>query len=648
MIGAPKYAASPTPSRFGASITGAAKSSTGDPGKRFPATPKSNLKKATNGVSVQDGEFQSASRNDSRLGPEPMFDSESDNTPINGNKSTYAARPARQNSRPVSAQDNEIRSLRSELAERDKQLQKQAADIEEMQNSVNELQSSTPIHNSSTATRSSRNSALEDLDSASLRALVREKNEKIKQLTDEFDSHRRDFRDTIDILEHTSDETNRLHQEKIESLQTDLREMHERVDRGEDMDAVAQTLKQLDEQVQELEEGLEDARRGEAEARGELEFLRGEVERSRSELDREKQKNTLNRNGQASTDGGPNPGDLMRELKRKDDEIKGLRAIIHSLNQTEASEKGSPRSSRRSFKQRNSGGGHANGHDVEHQLAEERQTREKLEKEVKTLENLVDTKTFREESLELEIDRLRKATAHISSSSNGLSEYTARPTSRHHQNPSSNPSIDWGQRGAPSTKFPAPGAITSHPAGSGRQLVDTGPESDTHSTTMTDGSNLWCDYCDQAGHDILSCPIMTGSSNQAKPGSRGKDVRSPTYTSPRLQSHDREEDYSLDQDVSSAPPRQNHLTSPLKRDALLLPESPNTNLTPKAPITQSRFAPPPPPEPAQMPTSMPMPNLLDTSLVAGKSSGIADANKWCAICEKDGHDATDCPFEGQF
>jgi chromosome segregation ATPase len=127
----------------------------------------------------------------------------------------------------------------------------------------------------------------ESNDVAQLRALLREKNDKIDMLTSEFDAHRSDFRSTIDTLELASTETERVYEKKVEELQDELREYQART---EDVETVAMQLKQLEELVQELEEGLEDARRGEAEARGEVEFLRGEVERGRSELRREREK----------------------------------------------------------------------------------------------------------------------------------------------------------------------------------------------------------------------------------------------------------------------------------------------------------------------------------------------------------------------
>ena len=129
---------------------------------------------------------------------------------------------------------------------------------------------------------------------AQLKAALKEKNEKIAMITAEFDSHRADFRSTLDTLELASTETERVYEKRVEDL---LEERRMLLAQGEDVESVAQQLRQLEEVVQELEEGLEDARRGEAEARGEVEFLRGEVERVRAELRREREKNATIANG---------------------------------------------------------------------------------------------------------------------------------------------------------------------------------------------------------------------------------------------------------------------------------------------------------------------------------------------------------------
>ena len=621
LIGGPRYAPSPTPGRFGSSVA-SGRPAGGDPGKRVPVTPKPGTKKTT-----QSGiESRSESRSESHkgLGSEPMFDSDPDNTPVGIAKTRDATQPIQQISRSAFKQDEEVQLLRRQLSERDKQLEKQAADIEEMQSSVNEMQTATPKLSSATTARSSRGSGVDDLDAPSLRALVREKNEKIKQLTDDFDSHRADFRETIDILEHTSDETNRLHEQKIEGLIAENRDLHERIDRGEDMESVAQQLKQLEELVQELEEGLEDARRGEAEARGEVEFLRGEVERGKAELQREKQKAaTALKNAGGHIDGGSSPSETLREIKRRDDEIKGLKAIIHSLNQDDGPDKGSPKSRRGDSKR---GSNQTNGHSNDNQLEEQRKAREKLEREVKDLESLLDRKTYREEELENEIRRLRKNDAHTSSSSNGVkSEHTTRPNSNqqsfgiqqgsgnHRPTASRNSSIDWEERGIRD-------AQTSRQIGAqGHQLESMPETSDSHSTTMTDGSNLWCDICDTGGHDVLTCTKMFGRPAETK---RNGDIQ---HTGPRLQQRDNEDDYNLTHDFSKNNDR--HARAPIS--------------LPRADETRSEAIPPK----AQQPR---MPNPMDSGNVAGKSSGVVDASKWCAICERDGHDATDCPFEADY
>ena len=133
-------------------------------------------------------------------------------------------------------------------------------------------------------------SAIDERDSpdevSQLRSMISEKNEKIAVLTAEFDSHRSDFRSTLDTLETASNETERVYEKRIDDLLAENRLL---TAQNEDVASIAHQLKGLEEVVAELEEGLEDARRGEAEARGEVEFLRGEVERVRAELKHERQ-----------------------------------------------------------------------------------------------------------------------------------------------------------------------------------------------------------------------------------------------------------------------------------------------------------------------------------------------------------------------
>lgn len=581
IIGGPRYAPSPTPARFGASVRGA---KDGDPGKRA-MNPARSTPKTPNNV-------RSQSRSESRLGPEAMFDEDSDNTPIGTAKIAYGAQSIRESSQPVSNHDDEVKQLRLMLQERDRQLEKQTSDLEEMQNSIAELQSveRIPTHNSAGTLRS-RGSGIDELDAPSLRALVREKNEKIATLTSDFDAHRAQFRNTIDSLERTSDETNRIYEQQVDSLKQEIRELQ---DRGDDVESVAQQLKQLEELVQELEEGLEDARRGEAEARGEVEFLRGEVDRTRSELRQERDKAiAASKGASATTDGGLSPGGSSREVEQRDDEIRGLKAIIHSLSRDAVPEMGSQRpGSRRVSKQRHSGLNQANGHN-ETQLAEERQARETLEREVKELEGLVDRKTYREEELENEIKRLRENVAHANASSNG---YTERPpeSDNHRPNLSEHSSDDWREQISD----------INHQGGH----LESMPEADSHSTTMTDSSALYCDMCETFGHEILTCPTINGEHS---------DQQTNPKPSPSSQRTGR--------DV---------VTEGLK--GLGVPSQQTNHYPEESSPARS---------PAMTPKANPMPNPMEQGPVAGKKSGAIDGDRWCALCERDGHESVDCPFE---
>ena len=516
-----------------------------------------------------------------------MFDEDADDTPVGVTKTA---------NRPVSNQ--EVKSLKAQLIERDRQLDKQNADLEEMQSSIAELQMSAPKHNSA-GTMRSRGSGLDELDGPQLRALVREKNEKIAALTSDFDAHRAQFRNTIDSLERTSDETNRIYEQQVEALKQEIRDLQ---DRGDDVETVAQQLKQLEELVQELEEGLEDARRGEAEARGEVEFLRGEVERTRSELRREREKTAAALKGVAtSADGGFSPSSSSREVEQRDDEIRGLKAIIHSLSGNAVPDVGSDKhSSRRGSKLRNSGMTQANGHN-DNQLAEEKQARQKLEREVKDLEGLVDRKTYREEELEHEIERLRKQTSHMSADSNSYSEKTTKVNGNHRPNLSTASSTDWRAPSSPEKQR-------------GGGVLESMTE-DSHSTTMTDGSSLYCEMCEAFGHEIFTCPNINGDSqHERQPPSQPAPSKPPSSSAP----------YPA-------------------RDA-------SRNLPVHSSMHSNDY--PPPLSPARSPVRSPaatpkasMANPMESGPVGGKNNRKVDMEKWCALCERDGHDSVDCPFE---
>ena len=563
--GTPRYAPSPTPGKFSGSVGPGRGVGVGDPAKR-PA-------KAAAPASRTPANARPSSRNLSR--PDSRFDNDLDDTPtgfLKGNRSRQ------------SSLNDEIQDLRAQLAERDNQLKEQAASLLEMESSITELHSLIPPPSPQRRPRISRHSSMNgDADATQLRALLREKNEKIAALTADFDAHRADFRSTIDTLELASTETERVYEKKVEDLSQELRELQ---DRGDDVDTVAQQLKQLEELVQELEEGLEDARRGEAEARGEVEFLRGEVERGRSELKRERE------NAAKFQDSGFASQRSSREVEQRDDEIRGLKAIIHSLSR-DAPDVVSPKGgSRRVSRQRHSGHAQAN-EPSDDALAEERKAREKLEREIKDLENLVDAKTYREEELENELKQFKQA----QKQSNLVSQQKTSPVRDRNSNHSNESCGNHNQASPSSARRKA-------------LLESTSEQEDSHSE-VTNGSNLWCEICEAPGHDILTCTNMFGNSSKG-----------PQKTSPNSQRTGRDVVVEGLKGLTSSP-QPNGIGNGQPTIASPQNSRPTAAEAPKAP----------------------MPNPMDTGMVAGKSSGVVDEGKWCALCERDGHESVDCPFD---
>lgn len=537
-----------------------------------------------------------------------MFDEVSEATPTGIAKASFGIQAPKRGSRPLSDQHDDIQRLKAKLEERDKQLKEQTLSLAEMENSLMELQSAMPNHISGGPSIGSRGSGVDDADAVQLRIMLREKNEKVAALTADFDAHRADFRSTIDTLELASTETERVYERKVEELMQEIRELQ---DRGDDMESVAQQLKQLEELVQELEEGLEDARRGEAEARGEVEFLRGEVERGRSELRREREKAAAALKGAGAVMGGGMANGSLREVEQRDDEIRGLKAIIHSLSRDAVPDLGNSNGSRRLSKQRTNDTGLANGHEDD-QLADERHAREILEREVKELEGLVDRKTYHEEELELEIERLRKTVndtnKHASSVSNGASERTIMPDKRNSGRDSKGVMNDWREQSA----------LENHRQP--RQL-ESMAEADAHST-VTDGSNLWCEICETGGHDILTCTNMFVDSSH-----HNRNAQASPKPSPDSQRTGRdvviEGLKNLNASSSPSQPRENgHAPSPSP--------GPVNGYHNTANLTPNRHV------------------MTDGIMVAGKASGIIDETKWCALCEKDGHESVDCPYEDAY
>ncbi|KAF5854848.1 hypothetical protein ETB97_011059 [Aspergillus alliaceus] len=468
---------------------------------------------------------------------------------------------------------DQVKGLEKQLLDRDKQLDEQANALSEFQRMLEELEGS---------------------DALSIRAQLRDRNERIAQLTAEFDLHRADFRSTLDTLEVAAAETERVYEQRLDELMQQNKELQ---DRGEDVETVARQLKLLEELVSELEEGLEDARRGEAEARAEVEFLRGEVERTKLELDRER--------GRSSPHTAGDGQQHSRELDQKDDEIRGLKAIIHSLS------RGDPNLH---ALQQNEIGSSQPEYDAEHVAH--------LEQRVEEFERMTERKTFRIEELEHELQQLQfnsdsrphnpitNGSHSYHKSSSSIGKIGPEHTANHAHRLSDRTVVpgDWHDQPPHDDQYQAyPGRLRSA-SESSHQRLETMHESDGRSDD--DATSLWCEICETGGHDILSCTNMFGADQKNK----NPDTKET--------SHEDSTDEKFTPETSpapeSAPSGNGDPTTPQKtktgRDVVL------EGL--KGVATTSSMGP-----------------------VAGKASGIVDESKWCALCERDGHESIDCPFD---
>lgn len=475
-----------------------------------------------------------------------------------------------------------VRMLEQELRDRDKQLEEQAVTLNELQQSITEL---------------------EGTDAVAMRAQLREKNEKIAQLTAEFDAHRADFRSTLDTLEVAASETERVYEQRLDELMQQNRELQ---DRGEDVETVARQLKQLEELVSELEEGLEDARRGEAEARGEVEFLRGEVERARLELKQEREKNAAALK-EAETRRN------TKELDQKDDEIRGLKAIIHSLSRGDVN----PALMRQNGISPPAGKPEPDPKDAERLT--------QLEQRIQELEGLVDSKNQRIEELQRELESQKRSSLNgagrVRSGTVTVAPLRQFKASRD-RNSGSNHTVSHAH--TPSDRTVVPGDWQDAPTGAEQHQplssyqeslphrpANNGPDSDNRSDAST---ALWCEICETNGHDILTCTTFgsNGHGNTNATSTAGRDnVETPAPGASRPSDPPQERNSNGVKQFGGGSPTSQRTG----RDAVL------EGLKGIGGLTSSM------------------------SPVAGKSSGIIDESKWCALCERDGHESIDCPFE---
>lgn len=524
---------------------------------RVSSTPKASFSASTSRAPPP----RPFSRNNSRLGHRDAIAEDAEERPVlrsNHSFSQSTRSPSRLGS---SSNDAEVQRLKIQLEEKDKQLKEQAAALADMEASLQKVQS---IIDSEQAPNRD-----DDMDVARLRQELKEKNDKIQEQIADFDAHRADFRSTIDALELAASETERVYESKVADLEAELAELRELRQTQEDVESVAEQLKSLEDLVSELEEGLEDARRGEAEARGEVEFLRGEVERGRSELRREREKAAKALQGAKEAEGMNSPRN--KDVEMKDDEIRGLKAIIHSLSSS------TPDVASPAVKNR---GEYVTDKDEVKRMQDAMQ---QLEHENSELQGLVERKTFREEQLERQLENVRGQTngQRERVDSNGLSEHSA----------------SHGRRSPQKTHH---GRVEEEEEEAHEDEQTEDPRPGTASAEADGG--LWCEACETKGHDILSCTNMFGANGE--PNKAMKESLREGFRKLKI-SHERSE---------SATP------------APLAPSRSKSSNSPEGLKEKSEDG-------------------AKGAEEQGPGASADAGDKWCALCEQDGHLAFDCPNE---
>lgn len=534
--------------------------------------------------------------------------------------------------------DAEVQRLRKEAEEKDKQLKDQTSALAEMEAQLAELSSLLATNSAEKQSSDALEPGTEDKDVNELRSMLRAKQDKIDQMTKEFDFHRADFRSTIDALETAATHTQEIYEKREKEL---VKEIEELQNGKEDVEQFQEQYKQFEEAVAELEEAVENARRGEAEAKSESEFLHGEVERVRLELKREREKAAkavMGANAAVGESGTSSPSS-SRDLESRDDEIRGLKAIIHSLSS--GVDTSSPAPKRGSI-------------DAEAERTLKAQvsalTREKSE-----LQGLVERKTHEEVELRRENARLLSANG----MSNDYNSYGGKVNGISHRHTDStstatmhtanrNSATSTGTAFRPSTRgsFNTPPQTNSRPSSGTMQRPKSGtadrPTSRSWAeeravsedeASTTEGSeaatDIFCELCKVEGHDILICPLMNPERGLDGPASAGGRAE-----------NNQEDDMEEDTTVETPRPKSNGASfmtrmRSSKEDVKI--SSPNAPPMPKEESAQ----------PAQ-PEAASLPSLDSTGPAPGKSTGKIEDGKWCAMCERDGHDSFDCPFEEEY
>lgn len=312
-----------------------------------------------------------------------------------------------------SNQDNEVATLtkdlkqaREDLTEKDSQLEQQDQLLRDLERSLEEFQTLADQRQD----ESNSNEEIEKL----MRSLE-DRDRKLANLKAEFEEKRQEFRITIDGLQVEMQETSEMYESEIRALKANMGDAEE----------VNQRIVELEQMVTSLDNGLKNSQVSEQNARAQLGKL-ADIENKLLDKESELQDTRNSLEYFKSTNE-----ELLKEVEH-------YKSLAHSKQQQPATDQ-TPKA--------------ASNSDDSAETA-------RLQGEIENLESMLESKIFREQELEKQVESLK-----LRSSSSSTATFDGPTT-------------------------PENNKVTSPPA-----KVDPAA-----------GRKLWCGLCEREGHESLDCP----------------------------------------------------------------------------------------------------------------------------------------------
>lgn len=480
--------------------------------------------------------------------------------------SIFAAEDIDNRSEVSATSDDTTLSLRAELAttlsrlaERDIEIQKQNEALHELQSALSEY---TLLSESMQVSKSSKGQNVNDVSSGNedgdtakrerdLRELLLDKERKLDQLQSELDAKRSEFRQTLETLEQANMATNQMYELQIEELsnkvsaadgvvtsiepleamitelETNLEEsraiesqvlqqLTEAKSQNKEKDNIILELQQqraaiaegnsdtapLELAIADLEKSISQARSSEAQLRQQVAKYELEIKQGEKTILELKSQNEL-----SAQEVVNRTAPLEAEISKLERELRDLKAIESQISkklsvaESATSEKDKVIAS---LEQQLETLSSASNSQVSAESAAAKLRQDKLEKEISTLERIVESKVFREQELEKEIISLRDQ---LSAAQDTIASERSQSERLQQQ------LIEIPPQSAYLSSSP-----TKTPLKPASNLSLNG-----YTARSTVNAGLWCEICETEGHDIIDCKANGGLGS----GENGKTLVSP-------------------------------------------------------------------------------------------------------------------------